>query len=253
VVRVWDAVIGRKERIIKNEQIQIMQIEILQLTEGARQAQGTTVVIDVFRAFSTACYLMAAGAERIIPVEQVEEALRLKKLLPDAVLLGERNEQKVPGFDFGNSPTHIRHLDLKGKTVIMTTSSGTKGLMNARNADELLTGSFVNAGAIIRYITNKNPERVSLVCMGYEGLRPTQEDTFLAEYIKAKLTSLPANFEGMKALLKTGDGARLLDPANHQWSPSSDFGLCLDLDRFDFVLKLFDEQDLKVLKVTKVN
>jgi 2-phosphosulfolactate phosphatase len=230
-----------------------MKIEILQLTEGAKRAKGTTVVIDVFRAFSTACYLMAAGVERIIPVEQVEEALRLKLLLPEAVLLGERNEQKVPGFDFGNSPTHIHHLDLKGKTVIMTTSSGTKGLMNALHADELLSGSFVNAGAIIRYIRHKNPEKVSLVCMGYEGLRPTQEDTFLAEYIKATLAGQPTDFESMKQILRTGDGARLLDHANHEWSPASDFDLCLDLDRFDFVLKLVDEEGMKVLKLTKVN
>src|SRR5665647_3669846 len=215
-----------------------MQIEILQLTEGAKKAKGTTVVIDVFRAFSTACYLTTAGAARIIPV---------------AVLLGERNERKVPGFDFGNSPTHIQHLDLKGKTVIMTTSSGTKGLMNARNADELLSGSFVNAGAIIRYISYKNPANVSLVCMGYEGKRPTQEDTFLAEYIKAKLTGQPTDFEWMKSLLRTGDGARLLDPVNHEWSPATDFDLCLDLDRFDFVLRLVTEQGMKVLKVTKVN
>jgi 2-phosphosulfolactate phosphatase len=230
-----------------------MQIEILQLTEGAKKAKGTTVVIDVFRAFSTACYLAAAGADRIIPVEQVDEALRLKELFPDAVLLGERNERKVPGFDFGNSPTHIQHLDLKGKTVIMTTSSGTKGLMNARHADDLLSGSFVNAGAIIRYIENNNPAVVSLVCMGYEGRYPTQEDTFLAEYIKAKLTGQRTDFESMKLILRSGDGARLLDPANQEWSPASDFDLCLDLGRFDFVLRLVDEEGLKVLKLAKVS
>ncbi len=230
-----------------------MQIDILQLTEGAKKAKGTTVVIDVFRAFSTACYLFAAGADRIIPVEQIEEALRLKELFPEAILLGERREQKVPGFDFGNSPTHIHNQDFRGKTIIMTTSSGTKGLMNARDADELLSGSFVNAGAIIRYIEHKNPATVSLVCMGYEGHRPTQEDTFLAEYIKAKLTGKQTDFEGMKTILRTGDGARLLDPANHEWSPVTDFDLCLDLDRFDFVLRLVSEQDVKVLKVTKVN
>ena len=228
-----------------------MQIDILQLTEGARKAKGTTVVIDVFRAFSTACYLTAAGADRIIPVEQVDEALKLKELFPDAVLLGERNEQKVPGFDFGNSPTHIQHLNLKGKTVIMTTSSGTKGLMNARSADDLLSGSFVNAGAIIRYIANKNPAAVSLVCMGYEGRYPTQEDTFLAEYVKAKLTGQPTDFEKMKSLLRTGDGARLLDPANHEWSPATDFDLCLDLDRFDFVLRLVDDKGYKCLECLK--
>jgi len=230
-----------------------MKIEILQLTDGARRAKGTTVVIDVFRAFSTACYLIEAGALRIIPVEQVEQALEFKKQLPEAILLGERGEKKVEGFDFGNSPTHISSSDFSGKTVVMTTSSGTKGLMNATGADDILTGSFVNAGAIVRYISQKNPANVSLVCMGYEGKRPTQEDTFLAEYIKAKLLGDQTDFAGMKELLRTGDGARLLDPANQTWSPASDFELCLNLNRFDFVLRLVEEDGRKVLKVTKVN
>ena len=148
---------------------QSMQIEILQLTEGAKKAKGTTVVIDVFRAFSTACYLFAAGASRIIPVELVEEALRLKEQIPDAILLGERNEKKVEGFDFGNSPSHLAYHNFNGATIIMTTSSGTKGLMNATGADEILTGSFVNAGTIIRYLKGRNPQNISLVSMGYEG------------------------------------------------------------------------------------
>lgn len=225
-----------------------MQIDILQLTEGARKAKGTTVVIDVFRAFSTACYLIAAGVEKIIPVLHVEEALQLKERFPEAILLGERNEKKVPGFDFGNSPTHIHDKDFRGKTVIMTTSSGTKGLMSAIDADEILSGSFVNAGAIASYIKSRNPTQVSLVCMGYEGHTPTQEDTFLAEYIKAKLQDEPVDFQSMKKVLRTGDGARLLDPANNEWSPASDFDLCLDLDRFDFILKVSTENGLKYLK-----
>lgn len=226
-----------------------MKIEILQLTEGAKKAKGTTVVIDVFRAFSTACYLFAAGAEKIIPVEQIDEAFQLKNQIPEALLLGERNEKKVDGFDFGNSPTHLLSHDFSGKTIIMTTSSGTKGLMNATGADEILSGSFVNARAIINYLNKKNPENLSLVCMGYEGHTPTQEDTFLAEYIRAKIVGLPIDFEQMKETLRTGDGARLLDPANNEWSPATDFDLCLDLDRFDFVLKLVEIDNRKVLKV----
>ncbi len=228
-----------------------MQIEILQLTEGAKKAKGTTVVIDVFRAFSTACYLFAAGAERIIPVEQVEGAFRLKEQIPGALLLGERYEKKVEGFDFGNSPTHLLPHDFSGRTIIMTTSSGTRGLMNATGADEILSGSFVNAGAIINYLKKKNPEKISLVCMGYEGRTPTQEDTFLAEYIRAKIVGLPIDFEQMKEKLRMGDGARLLDPANNEWSPATDFDLCLDLNKFDFVLKLIEENGLKVLKLAK--
>jgi 2-phosphosulfolactate phosphatase len=225
-----------------------MQINILQKVEGAKQARGLTVVIDVFRAFSTACYLFEAGVERILPVEKVEDALMLKEKYPDAILLGERHERKVPGFDFGNSPTHISGLKLDGKTIIMTTSSGTRGIASATQADEIITGSFVNAGAIIRYIRQQSPQTVSLACMGYEGHTATQEDTFLAEYIKAKLTGEEVDFEQMKEILRTGDGARLLNPANHEWSPATDFDLCLDLDRFDFVLRTENEQGINILR-----
>lgn len=225
-----------------------MQIEILQLINGAKNARGLTVITDVFRAFSTACYLMAAGAERIITVEHVENALNLKKVIDGAILLGERNERKVPGFDFGNSPTHILNHNFTGKTVIMTTSSGTRGILNARSADEIITGSFVNAGAVISYIRKKNPEKLSLVCMGYEGHTPTQEDTFFAEYVRDNLLGAKVDFERMKEILRTGDGARLLNPANHGWSPSTDFDLCLDLNRFDFVLSLERGSDYYWLK-----
>jgi len=229
-----------------------MKIEILQLTEGAKKAKGLTVVIDVFRAFSTACYVFAAGAEKIIPVEHVEEAFELKKILKDVVMLGERNERKVPGFDFGNSPTHIMNQDFGGKTIVMTTSSGTRGIANATLADEIITGSFVNAEAIIRYIRQKNPTQLSLVCMGYEGRYPTQEDTFLAEYVRDRLLNKETDFEKMKQILRTGDGARLLDPANDEWSPASDFELCLNPDRFDFVLKIEKGGDFNWLKMIRL-
>ena len=225
-----------------------MDIEILQLTEGAMKARGLTVVIDVFRAFSTACYIFAAGAEKIIPVEHVEEAFNLKKIFPEVVMLGERLERKVPGFDFGNSPSHIMNQDFAGKTIVMTTSSGTKGIANATGADEIITGSFVNAEAIVRYIQQKNPAVVSLVCMGYEGRYPTQEDTFLAEYVRAKLLKIETDFDAMKEILRTGDGARLLDPANHEWSPATDFELCLAPNRFDFVLKIEKGVNFNLLK-----
>jgi 2-phosphosulfolactate phosphatase len=225
-----------------------MEIEILQLVNGARQAKGLTIIIDVFRAFSTACYVFAAGAEKIIPVEHVKDAFELKEQFPDALLMGERHERKVEGFDFGNSPTHLMGQNLKGKTLIMTTSSGTRGIMNAHNADEILTGSFVNAGAIISYIQSQNPAVVSLVCMGYEAQTPTQEDTFLAEYILDNLQGKSPDFDQMKQILRTGDGARLLDPANSEWSPATDFDLCLALNRFNFVLKVEKEDEFHFLE-----
>jgi len=108
-----------------------MKVEILEFAEGARNAKGIAVIIDVFRAFSVACYAFDSGAVRIIATSEVSEAFKLGKNYKNSVLVGERDERKIEGFDFGNSPTEIIKADLSGKTVIQTTTAGTRGLINA--------------------------------------------------------------------------------------------------------------------------
>jgi 2-phosphosulfolactate phosphatase len=108
-----------------------LEILRLSLVEGSKEARGLTVVIDVFRAFSTAAYVMANGAEIIHPVGSLEEAFRLRELHPDWVLMGEREGKKVPGFDYGNSPYEVSGVDFTGRTVVQTTSAGTQGIVKA--------------------------------------------------------------------------------------------------------------------------
>ncbi len=225
-----------------------MEISILQLLEGAQKAQGLTVIIDVFRAFSTACYAFGNGIQRIYPVGNLERAYQLKVQNPEYILVGERNEQKPEGFDFGNSPSQLLESDLRGKTMVHTTSSGTQGIANAKGADEIITGSFVNASAIIRYIRKQNPAQVSLVCMGYSCEYPTDEDTLLAVYIKNELEGIPNDFESMVEVIRNGDGARFFAPEKQEWAPSADFDLCLSLNRFDYVLKVEKENGINYLQ-----
>jgi 2-phosphosulfolactate phosphatase len=225
-----------------------MKIEILQLLEGAGKATGLAVIIDVFRAFSTVCYAIDQGAGPVYPVGSIEDAFSLKMKFPDALLVGERNEQKPEGFDFGNSPSHILEAVVKGKTIVHTTSSGTQGIVNARNADQIITGSFVNAGAIVRYIRKSDPQNISLVCMGYACQYPTDEDTFCAEYIRNELLGLPSHWETMAEVIRHGTGARFFEPESQAWAPSSDYDLCLRRNTFDFVLKAERENGIFVLK-----
>lgn len=225
-----------------------MKIQILQLLEGAKNARGLTVVIDVFRAFSTACYAFDGGAAKIYPVGDINLAYQLKEQHPDFILIGERNEQRPPGFDFGNSPSHILNHSFLGKTIVHTTSSGTQGIANARQADEIITGSFVNARAIIKYIQQKQPEFVSLVCMGYACEYTTDEDTLCAEFIKNELENRPNNFDEMIKTIRNGSGSRFFEPENQNWSPKADFELCIDLNRFNFILKVEKEGELNYLK-----
>lgn len=229
-----------------------MEINILQLLDGARDAKGLTIIIDVFRAFSTACYAFEGGAYRIFPIGEIEEAYQIKSKNPDFVLVGERNEQKPPGFDFGNSPSQLLTGNLHGKTIVHTTSSGTQGIANAKNADEIITGSFVNAGAIVKYIQKKQPKTVSLVCMGYACQYPTDEDTLCAEWIKNELEGKPNDFSKMVETMRNGSGSRFFAPDKQNWSPQADFELCLDLDRFNFVLKVEQVDGLNYLKEIKM-
>jgi len=225
-----------------------MEIEILQLLEGAKQAKGLTVIIDVFRAFSTTCYAFGNGIQRIYPVGDLECAYQLKQENPDYILVGERNEQKPEGFDFGNSPSQLLEANLTDKIMVHTTSSGTQGIANAIHADEILTGSFVNAGAIVEYIRLQKPKRVSLVCMGYSCQFPTDEDTLLAVYIKNELEGIPNDFQAMVEQLRCGDGARFFAPEKQEWAPAADFNLCLSLNRFNFVLKVESDNNLNYLR-----
>src|SRR5215204_2119164 len=104
-----------------------MQIEIIKSLKDADKATGLAIVIDVFRAFTTEAYIFANGASKIIPVLDLEEAYKLKKENPEYLLVGERKGIKPEGFDFGNDPSEVVNVDFTGKTIIHTTSNGTKG------------------------------------------------------------------------------------------------------------------------------
>ena len=205
---------------------------------GARAARGIAVIIDVLRASSVACGAIASGAERVIPVGPAEEALELKRAHPEFFAVGERYGRRLAGFDCGNSPTELSRFDLRGKTVVHTTHGGTQGLINAVNADVVLAGSLVNAGAVCRYILGLAPERVSIVRMGVEATTPSEADDVCAELLVARLRGEPFDAESIRARLRNSpEGQKFLDPGA-DCAPPEDFEFCASLDRFDLVLRL---------------
>ncbi|MGN0286421.1 MAG: 2-phosphosulfolactate phosphatase [Atopobiaceae bacterium] len=214
-----------------------MQVQILELIDGARKAQGLTVIIDVFRAFTLECYLFDQGAERIYPIGSVDDALAMKREHPDYVSFGERGGAQVDGFDFGNSPAQVRGVDLTGRTCIHTTSAGTQGIVNATGATQIVTASLVNASAVARYIRHCQPQQVSIVAMGNAGVRTAGEDVLCARYIKSILQGDPIDVQSEANALAQTDGAKFFDPAQPAF-PQEDFPLCVDCDRFDFVIRV---------------
>lgn len=222
-----------------------MNIKILQLIEGAKQATGLTVVIDVFRAFSVEAYLADLGVRKICPVADKDVAYDLKKKDTSLLLVGERKGAKLPGFDFGNSPSQILSsgVDFKNKTIIHTTSAGTQGIANATGATEILTGSLVNASAIARYIKQSGANDISLVCMGLRAERPIEEDTLCANYIKSLLEDKPFDLAPEIEKLKSTSGEKFFDPEQQEVFPEQDFHLCVEANKFNFVLKVKKDEN----------
>lgn len=219
------------------------KINIFHLIEGAKQAAGLTVIIDVFRAFSLECYLYDMGVKEIRPVGTIEEAFRLKNELSNSVLIGERQGKKCEGFDFGNSPSTVDKKMVAGKTIIHTTSAGTQGVVNAKNASEIITGSLVNAKAIAEYIAKKQPEVVSLVCMGNGGIAPAKEDELCAEYIKSLLEGNPLlDIEEKIANLQFNGGEHFFDDNRQDVFPKEDFWLCIKYNQFPFVIQIQQDE-----------
>ena len=178
---------------------------------------------DVFRAFTMEAYCFANGAKTIIPVGDSSLAYSLKEENPEMILAGERNGKILPGFDLGNSPSSLSTIDVNGKTIIHTTSAGTQGIANAKNATEILGGSLVNAKATAEYINKSGATDISLVCMGYAGEYPTDEDTLCAEYIKKLLQGETMDLSSEIEKLKRTDGAKFFDPAQNDVFPENDF------------------------------
>ena len=216
-----------------------MDIEIYHLIEGAKQADGLAVIIDVFRAFSMECYLYALGAGEVRPVGTIEEMFAWREKDRECILVGERHGKKIEGCDLGNSPSSINPGLIRGKRIIHTTSAGTQGIVNAGRADEILAGSFVNAKAVAEYIRKKKPGKVSLVCMGKEGTEKAEEDELCAVYLKSLLSGeeMP-DIDRKLGSLRFGGGAHFFDPELREIFPEQDFWMCVARDRFGFVLRI---------------
>lgn len=224
-----------------------MNIQILELIDGAQKAKGLTVIIDVFRAFTVECYLFDKGAAKVYPIGNLEDAFELKKQNPSYVLFGERGGKKQEGCDYGNSPYQLLSGDFEGKTIVHTTSAGTQGIVNAVNATQIITGSLVNAKAVASYIKSKNPEDVSIVAMGLAGKESCEEDLLAAEYIKSLILGEEFDIDGRIAHLKDHGASKFFDPDTQDVFPKEDYPLCVDYNKFPFVLKVGNENNHLVI------
>lgn len=137
----------------------------------------TAIVVDVLRATSTIAQALAAGYRRVFCCAEVEEALALRERLGEAVLGGERQMERIPGFDLGNSPREF--CMPRGETLVLTTTNGTRAIVAAAAAsEEVLVGSLLNLEAVARAARERGDD-VEVVCAGLQG-RFTLDDAYCA-------------------------------------------------------------------------
>ena len=149
-----------------------MKIEIIPFASAINKKQiagKTAVVIDVLRATSVMITALQNGAKEIVPVLTVEDALEVSIKFPKGsfLLCGERNAGKIKGFDLGNSTLEFTREMVENKTIIITTTNGTKALNACMNAEKILIGAFLNAEAVAKKV--KNLEERTLFCAGTNG------------------------------------------------------------------------------------
>lgn len=148
---------------------------------------GVAVAIDVLRATTSMVHALAAGSDAVIPCLEVEEARRVAAALRPArgLLAGERQGVPIPGFDLGNSPSTFTPEACSGRTVVMTTTNGTKALAACLGAARVLVAAFVNRKATLEAL-KADGRPVHLVCAGTDG-QVSLEDTLLAGAIAQEL------------------------------------------------------------------
>jgi 2-phosphosulfolactate phosphatase len=213
-----------------------MRVERDALIEGARRARGVAVLIDVFRAFSTACHAIAQEPLGYALVADSSAASRLRAARPAPFLIGKAEIGASLTYDIPSSPTLVERRRLVARTVIHRSDAGAKGALCALQADELLAAGFVNAAATARYILRERPPLVTLVSMGHDGLTPSREDELCAELLAALLRGGSFDLRPFMAELRGGPGRYLFDGDQREY-PSADFLRCLAVDRFDFALR----------------
>lgn len=221
----------------------------------------SVVVIDVLRATTTIVYALAHGAAAVIPCLEISDARREAAALGANVLLGgERGGRPIEGFDLGNSPEEYQAVRVRGKTIVMTTTNGTRAMLRCQQARRVLVGAFVNFSAVCEALHGEVD--VDLLCAGTDN-QVTREDVLFAGAVVDDVvqcaaaanekTPLELNDQALIALdawraarddmrqsvelvdrLRSSRGGRNLIDIGHE----HDIAIAADIDRFAIVPEL---------------
>jgi len=146
---------------------------------------SVVVIIDVFRATSTIAAALYNGAKSVVPVATVEECIELGRSTENSITAGERNGRVVEGLEYGNSPSEYSRDFVAGKTLVLTTTNGTRLLHMVKGASAIITGSFLNLSAVCDFLVKSN-KNVLLGCAAWKD-RYNLEDSLFAGAVVSKI------------------------------------------------------------------
>lgn len=230
----------------------------------ARRDLGDTacVVFDILRATSTFVTALHHGAAAIIPVSEISEAIACRQRQPDVLLAGERNGIKISAaqsggvdFDFGNSPREFRPEKVRGKTIVSTTTNGTRALQACAAAKIVLAASFLNLSATAKFLNQLELETILLICAG-TGEGVALEDVLAAGALAdllageradatevARQNFLRSKLDLAVAIAGSTNGRRLLGLSELR----ADVAFCSQRDVFDLVAVMSADGSLRQL------
>ncbi len=215
-----------------------LTIHIIEGRKARSFHESAKVLVDIFRSTSTMPVIMRQGALRIIPVARISDARQLKKSNPGYVLVGERYGFRIPGFDLNNSPSEVSAADLKGRTVVFTSTNGTHVLRRISGTGPIFIGSFLNAGATLSKI--KDFEHVDVVLSG----RPdgsADEDMYFGQYFMDLLLGNNPDFNQYAQMVRDSQGAKRLKLMGFK----ADIEASLNLDSCGFALEFRDGEIIR--------
>ncbi len=231
-----------------------MLVKIESLTESISKVSGTAIVIDVLRAFSTAVVAFEHGVEKIIMVEEVEQALDIQKNGLADISMGEVDGIKPDGFNFGNSPFELSNSQIQGATVVQSTRAGTTGVEKASKAgaSTIFAASLMNASATSDLVKVSKCESVTIFAMGAWGTTRSDEDEQCALYIRNLLQGRTPDYQSVVNLVRAGEEAQKYgDSQQPQYHPK-DLDIALNIDSANFAIRIEETDGLLVAKPVKV-
>jgi 2-phosphosulfolactate phosphatase len=203
---------------------------------GSPDGPRVAVIIDAFRAFATACYVLDRGPDEYFLATSSETVARLARQAANPLLIGKPELGADLVYAIPNSPTRALEVSIVGRTVIHRTQAGAKGVVEAAGVEIVLAAALVNTSATARTLRGIAPSALTLAPMGHEGVTPTLEDDLCGVAITSHLEGEHFDLAQFVPALREGSGRYFF--GDDQWQyPREDFERCTARDRFDFAIR----------------